>query len=51
MNENTLDFLMSLAKTDLQKEIIKTVLKMNTEGMENEDVLKELLVKMKESNQ
>lgn len=51
MNENTLDFLMSLAETDIQKEIIKTVLKMNTENMNEEDVLKKLLLKMTESSQ
>lgn len=51
MNENTLDFLMSLAKTDIQKEIIELVSTMDAKGLTEEDILKALLSSMSGTGQ
>jgi hypothetical protein len=51
MNENTLDYLLSLAETDIQREIIELISKMNTEGLNEEDIFRQLLSKMEAVDQ
>lgn len=51
MNENTLSYLMGLAETDIQREIIELVSKMNVEGIDEEDIFRKLLSKMEALDQ
>ena len=51
MNENTLDYLLGLAKTDIQREIIDLVSKMNVEGLTEGDIFRKLLSIMESADQ